>query len=510
MNDEALDNLRDRLNSPWFGACEAEEAVDALTSADVGATLAAMCGGTVDRERLFALAPRAAFERILSYLDLSMNTHAAGSELVVISSPATPIEESRKRFDACRTLADALISHGVVQVDVHPDNEDRAFTLRLADAQQPPPPAPDPRFAAALERGGPRYPVCVRFAGAGQALSGARDGTMTLWDLGTGHAVRTFHGHTETVWSLACTADGTRAVTASGDTTMRLWDLATGQCLRVFEGHTDPLRTVELAPDGRRALTGGWDGSMRMWDVDTGQCLHRYECHSGSRFSNEVPATLVAGRALSHAPYSRHALWDLSSGACTTMIEFDPYPRIAALAEDGRAALCHHIVAAGGKRASQLVMWDLDALAAATTFAPFPGQDDAYSATPRCLAISPCGRWVAAGYESGGLHVWDRAGGHHVRALGHPDRKVNGIVFSRDGRMLLSASNDRAVRLWHVASGECLRVLNDERDTAAVHAGDSARPLLPSVPNADVPASVLGYEADRPAVTLKAPAPALP
>jgi hypothetical protein len=510
MNDEALDNLRHLLGSPWFGASEVGEVIDRLARADVMATLVALCGGTVDRERLFALAPRAAFEKIVSYLELSMNTHAAGSELVVISSPATPVEDARKRFEACRTLVDALIAHGVVHVDVHPDHEDGAFTLRLLDAQQPPPPAPDPRFAAALDRGGPRYPVCVRFAGAGQALSGARDGTMTLWDLDTGHVVRTFHGHAETVWSIACTGDGTRAVTASGDTTMRLWDLATGRCLRVFEGHTDPLRTVELAPDGRRALTGGWDGSMRIWDVDTGQCLHRYECHSGSRFSNEVPATLVAGRALSHAPYSRHALWDLSSGACTTMIEFDPYPRIAALAEDGRAALCHHIVAAGGKRASQLVMWDLDALAAATTFAPFPGQGNAYSATPRCLAISPCGRWVAAGYESGGLHVWDRASGRHVRALGHPERRVNGIVFSRDGRTLLSASNDLAVRLWDVAGGECLRTMKDERARRADSAGDIARPLLPSVSGADVPASVLGYETDRVPVTLKAPAPALP
>jgi hypothetical protein len=76
MNDEALDNLRHLLGSPWFGASEVGEVIDRLARADVMATLVALCGGTVDRERLFALAPRAAFEKIVSYLELSMNTHA--------------------------------------------------------------------------------------------------------------------------------------------------------------------------------------------------------------------------------------------------------------------------------------------------------------------------------------------------------------------------------------------------------------------------------------------------
>jgi hypothetical protein len=503
IDDEVLGKIRDRLLDARFGESMMESAIDALVDAGAGAALDALCGGTVDLEHLLAVAPRTMFEEMLSYLQLRINAHAAGDEIAIISSPAMPVEEARKRFEACRALTEALVAHGLVRIEMHPESEFDKFTLHLVDEPHARPGAPDPLFAAALAQGGPRYPVCVRFAGDGLALSGARDATMTLWDLGTGRVVRTFHGHAEAVWSIAVAADGSRAVTASGDTTMRLWDLATGQCLRVFEGHTDPLRTVEIAPDGRLALTGGWDGSMRMWDLETGRCLHRYECNSGSRFSNEVPATLAAARALSHAPYSQHALWDLSSGECRTLIKFDPYPRIAALADDGRHALCHHSVGVNRHPVSRLVLWDLDELAPARTFAPFPGQSDDYSVFPQCLAISQCGRRAAAGYGSGDIHVWDLASGRHLRTLGGHAGRVNGIGFSRDGGTLLSASSDLAVRMWDVASGACLRVLHAERTTCD---GGLAQPLLPTVRSDEVPASVLGHEPGRASVTLKAPA----
>jgi len=36
---------------------------------------------------------------------------------------------------------------------------------------------------------------------------------------------------------------------------------------------------------------------------------------------------------------------------------------------------------------------------------------------------------------------------------------VNTAYFSSDGREVVSASNDNTVRIWDVASGECLQVL---------------------------------------------------
>src|SRR5262249_28349325 len=64
------------------------------------------------------------------------------------------------------------------------------------------------------------------------ALSGEKDGTLTLWDLKTGAAVRTFDivkGVPETIWAVAFSADGKLALSGGGGPRLLLWDVATGR-----------------------------------------------------------------------------------------------------------------------------------------------------------------------------------------------------------------------------------------------------------------------------------------
>jgi len=59
-----------------------------------------------------------------------------------------------------------------------------------------------------------------------------------------GPLFRTFEGHTESVYAVAVTPDGRRAVSASADGTLRLWDLESGQTIRKLEGHTNSVNAV--------------------------------------------------------------------------------------------------------------------------------------------------------------------------------------------------------------------------------------------------------------------------
>jgi WD40 repeat protein len=54
---------------------------------------------------------------------------------------------------------------------------------------------------------------------------------------------------------------------------VRVWNLDTGACLRTLHGHTGEVNSVALHADGRRAVTGSWDHTVRVWDLDTGACL---------------------------------------------------------------------------------------------------------------------------------------------------------------------------------------------------------------------------------------------
>jgi eukaryotic-like serine/threonine-protein kinase len=50
-------------------------------------------------------------------------------------------------------------------------------------------------------------------------------------------ALKTFYGHTASIYSMALSPDQRKIVTASGDGTARVWDLATGEELLVLKGH---------------------------------------------------------------------------------------------------------------------------------------------------------------------------------------------------------------------------------------------------------------------------------
>jgi WD40 repeat protein len=69
----------------------------------------------------------------------------------------------------------------------------------------------------------------------------------------------------------------------------------------------------------------------------------------------------------------------------------------------------------------------------------------------RVIAISPDGRWAAAGTGDGGIFVWSLANrAAEPRVLrGHVDA-VNAVAFSPDGTLLASGGADRTVRLWDI------------------------------------------------------------
>ena len=48
-------------------------------------------------------------------------------------------------------------------------------------------------------------------------------------------------------------------------------------------------------------------------------------------------------------------------------------------------------------------------------------------------------------------------------------RKISGIAFTPDGRQLVSASDDKTIRVWDLASGKTVRTIRGE--SAPGHAG---------------------------------------
>ena len=51
---------------------------------------------------------------------------------------------------------------------------------------------------------------------------------------------------------MAFSPDGQRLASASGDGTVKVWDAGTGQETLTLKGHTELVASVAFSPDGRR------------------------------------------------------------------------------------------------------------------------------------------------------------------------------------------------------------------------------------------------------------------
>ena len=213
--------------------------------------------------------------------------------------------------------------------------------------------------------------------------SGGEDGLTRIWDTKTGEPVLDLVFQ-YAVNGIAFTKDGKTLVT--GTWGAQVWNTEDGTRKNHLESHTGFLTCVACSPDGKIMATGGLDSTVKLWDTKTWQemrSLPNRDQVNGISFSSDGKLFAIAGD-------TGVALWNTANWKPKREIRDVP---------------------------------------------------------ATCVAVDLEGKLLAVGCPDGTVRVLDASDGHEIRrSRRHPER-INDIAFSVDGRLIVTAGEDKSARL---------------------------------------------------------------
>ncbi|HEV7902879.1 MAG TPA: caspase family protein [Pyrinomonadaceae bacterium] len=352
--------------------------------------------------------------------------------------------------------------------------------------------------------------LCAAWSRDGRLIaSGGQDNAVRLWDAATGKQSRTLRVTSSVVNSLAISPDGKRLASGNGDGAgvIKLWELTSGKGLSTIDGESPKVKTVVFDESGKvLAGLGGGDAPLRRWEAATGERdstvwtqdgMELRTCGSGQfvfglrrvgeqmaislldhdtgnvvrKFQGFASAALSVecspdGKTLAVGGMNTVTLWDIATGKQARTLPGHPFSVLAlAYSPDGK------LLASGSGvygRSGQVKLWDA-ATGQLLHEANLPTSGLVFS-----LKFSPDGKTIAAGSgrqgHVGAVTLFDAATLAERRTLsGHTDF-VSTVAYSLDGKLIISGSWDRTLKLWDAQTGAELATLiaSGERDWLVV------------------------------------------
>ena len=165
------------------------------------------------------------------------------------------------------------------------------------------------------------------------------DKLVKLWDCKAWKHIRDLKDHSDAVYGIAWSPDGTYLATAAADRTVKIWHVDSGRRLYSLTESTDWLYAVAWHPQKNLVAAAGVDKSIRVWEVreSEGRIV-------ASTFAHAAPIVALAysndGKWLYTASEDGQLkVWDAEQSTEQSLVELGETPYDLALLPAGKTAL---------------------------------------------------------------------------------------------------------------------------------------------------------------------------
>jgi WD40 repeat protein len=253
----------------------------------------------------------------------------------------------------------------------------------------------------------------LKFSPDGKLLAVGAYREVRLIDPATNKRIATLPGHADYVRSIAFSPDGKMLAAGGGPPQrggeIKIWDTQSHQLVKTMQGHKDCIYSVAWSPDGKLIASGSYDKMVKLWDVASGKEVRNLQDHIDAVFA---VAFSPDGKRLASASQDRSVkIWDVASGK-----------RLYTLgdASDGLTS----------------------------------------------IEYSPSGdRIAAAGYDKT-IYVWHLGDndGNLIQSLIADEGSILALVWTPDGKMIVTSSSDGSIRFRDAGTLNPLRVIDHQPD----------------------------------------------
>ena len=301
----------------------------------------------------------------------------------------------------------------------------------------------------------------IKFSPDGTRFAVATTIGVWMYDAQTGTEISLLKGDRQAIKSFAFSTDGHMLTGANSEGKISRWNPDTGELRAIFTNEKiSSLYSVVFSEDGTKLASINIDDKIdkvHVWNLDD-ETIPPTITNIDVGFKEELcptialsPDNCLLATARPEGDKDPIHVWHADTGE-----------RLLTLAKDGHGTIKDLVFSLDGKTLAScdydsILLWDMDTATSWATFRTTFGL--------RTLAFSPNGELLASGDDDGIINLWNTAakqqglGGkiaQYISVLelkGHK-AEVSALVFSPDGKMLLSGSADGTIRAWDTTTGQ--------------------------------------------------------